>query len=57
MARWKRGQEVYEKLVSSLAEYTSNTDIIDPHQALAVAKSVIPEFIDGLRVCDVVLIH
>lgn len=57
MNRWRKGQEVYDKLVSSLAEYTSNTDIVDPHQALAMAKSAIPEFVDGLRVSDVTLIH
>ena len=55
MARWKRGQEIYEKLISNLGEYISEQT--SDSRALAYAKSSIPEFIDGLTVKDLNLIH
>lgn len=55
MARWKRGQEIYEKLISNLGEYISEQT--SASRALAYAKSSIPEFVDGLTVKDLNLIH
>jgi len=60
MARWKRGQEIYDKLMSNLTESVSNhNDIFNIGEAGAVAfaKTVVPEFINALRVAEVILIH
>lgn len=60
MARWKRGQEIYDKLMSSLAENVSNTHDtfgISEHGAIAYAKTLVPEFVNTLRVAEIILIH
>jgi hypothetical protein len=60
MARWKRGQEVYSKLMSNLAEAVSNhNDLfnISEDSAVAYAKTLVPEFVNTLRVAEVILIH
>lgn len=60
MARWKRGQEIYDKLVSNLAESVSNhNDTFDMSESsvLAFAKSCVPEFVNTLRVAEIILIH
>ena len=55
MSRWRKGQDIYEKLVSNLGEYISNQTT--ENRALAFAKTAIPDFIDGLTVKDLTLIH
>lgn len=60
MARWKRGQDIYDKLMCNLAESVSNhNDTFDMSEAsmLAFAKSCVPEFVNALRVAEVILIH
>ena len=60
MARWKRGQEVYDKLIANLAEAVSNhNDLfnIDQSSIVAFAKSCVPEFVNTLRVAEAILIH
>lgn len=60
MARWKRGQEIYDKLIASLAESVStanDTLIISDSSLVAFAKTCVPEFVNTLRVAEVILIH
>jgi len=59
MARWKRGQEIYDKLISNLAEYVSehNSSVISEASITAYAKTCVPEFINALKVSEVILIH
>lgn len=60
MARWKRGQEIYDKLISNLAEYVSahnDTFNISESSVMAYAKACVPEFVNTLRVADIILIH
>ena len=60
MARWKRGQEIYDKLVSNLIESVSNhndTFNIGEQGVITFAKSCVPEFVNTLRVAEVILIH
>jgi len=60
MARWKRGQEIYDKLIANLAESVSNhNDLFDIGESsiVAYAKSCVPEFVNTLRVAEVILIH
>jgi len=60
MAKWKRGQEVYDKLVSNLIESVSNhNDTFDLGESglVAFAKSSVPEFVNALRVAEVILVH
>ena len=61
MARWKKGQSIYNKLIDNLVEHVSNhyDDISNPRSSgvIAYAKTCVPEFIDGLTVCDLILIH
>jgi len=59
MARWKRGQEIYDKLISNLAEYVSenNPSIISEASITAYAKTCVPEFVNTLQVNEIILIH
>jgi hypothetical protein len=59
MARWKKGQEIYDKLISNLAEYVSehNPSFISEDSITAYAKACVPEFINTLKVNEVILIH
>lgn len=60
MARWNRGQEIYSKLISNLAESVSNhgdTFNISESNIIALAKTLVPEFINTLRVAEVILVH
>jgi len=60
MARWKRGQEIYDKLMANLVESVSNhSDTFDISESniIALAKTFVPEFINTLRVAEVILIH
>lgn len=60
MARWKRGQDIYIKLMSNLAENVSNTHDtfgMSEHNIVAYAKTLVPEFVNTLRVAEVILIH
>lgn len=63
MARWKKGQEIYDKLISSLAEYVSEQcEFFTIREAgeskvMEFAKISVPDFINGLRVQDLILIH
>lgn len=60
MARWKRGQEIYDKLIANLAESVSNhNDLFDIGESgiIAYAKTCVPEFVNTLRVAEIILIH
>lgn len=60
MARWRKGQELYDKLISNLAESVSNhndTFDISESSIIAFAKSCVPEFINTLRVSEAILVH
>jgi len=55
MSTWRKGQLVYEKLIENIAQYVSeqSTEV----KAIDYAKTIIPDFIGGLTVNDLVLIH
>lgn len=59
MARWKKGQDIYDKLISNLAEYVSeHTDsYISEASTTAYAKTCVPEFVNNLRINELILIH
>lgn len=60
MARWKRGQEIHDKLIANLAEAVSNhNDAFNMGESsiAAFAKSCVPEFVNTLRVAEAILIH
>lgn len=60
---WKRGQDIYSKLVSNLAEHVSNEcDFLTIKEAndekiINYAKAQVPEFIKDLKVKDVACLH
>lgn len=60
MARWKQGEELYNKLISNLTETVSNhSDIftLSDSKAISFAKDCVPEFIDNLKTGELILIH
>ena len=63
MARWKKGQELYERFISNLTEYVSEQcEFFTIREAkgnkvVEFAKVSIPDFINGLKVEDLTLIH
>ena len=61
MARWKKGQSLYTKLMDNLAEHVSNhyDDVMNPHHSgvIAYAKTSVVDFINHLKVEDLILIH
>ena len=59
MAKWSKGREVYEQLVSAIAESAALPDSIEP-MALSVvqkAKNLVPEYVSALRVQELVSVH
>jgi len=61
---WKKGQETYQKLIENIGAFvSSSTDegVLEfnhsPSKVVKYAKDIIPEFINGLRVMDIVAIH
>lgn len=55
MAKWRTGQDVYTKFIENLAEYVSeHCGTVDP---VVYGKQAIPEFVEQLKVKDIVLIH
>jgi len=59
MTRWKQGQDIYDQLIANLAEYTCehNSSVISESSVTAYAKACVPDFINALKVNEVVLIH
>lgn len=59
MARWKKGQEVYDKLISNLVEYvsTNNENVLDEERVIAFAKSGVFDFVNNIKVEKLALIH
>lgn len=56
MNKWHRGKETYEKLVDNIGAWvTSECD--DESAVIRKAKNIVPEFVSGLRVLDLVDIH
>ena len=61
MASWKKGQSTYQTLVSNIGAWvTEGVSEIGEHSETTVtanAKTVVPEFVSGLRVMDLTDIH
>lgn len=64
MPMWKKGQETYEKLIENIGAWVSsstNEGVLEfdhsPSKVIKYAQDIIPEFINGLRVMDLVAIH
>jgi hypothetical protein len=63
MAKWKKGQSVYNQLVTNLATFVSDKlDFLTAHQTkedqvVTYARARVPEFVDGLTVTDLLSIH
>ena len=63
MARWKQGESIYNQLVTNLAEYVSNQlDILTVRESKAervidFARAQVDEFVNSLKVSDLLLIH
>lgn len=63
MTRWRKGETIYNKLVSNLAEYVSNQlDILTVRESTATrvidfARAHVNEFVNELKVNDLLLIH
>jgi len=63
MARWKKGQEIYNKLISNLTEYVSEQcefyTIRESGESKVIefARVSIVDFVNGLKVDDLTLIH
>jgi len=61
MARWKKGQSIYTKLMDNLAEHVSThyDDVMNPHHSgvIAYAKTSVLDFINHLKVEELILIH
>ena len=63
MARWKKGQSVYSKLVSNLGEYVSEQceffTIRESGESKVIefARVSIVDFVNGLKVDDLLSIH
>ena len=56
MARHRKGQDTYEKLVANIGEYVSDLSTSEK-EVIAKAKASVPEFISQLRVLDLTDIH
>lgn len=60
---WKSGQSKYDTLISSITEYVSNQlDITTTRMAkdstvINMARGVVADFVNNLRVSDVISIH
>jgi len=61
MARHRKGQDTYETLISNIGSWvTEGVSDIGEHSESTVtanAKTVVPEFVSGLRVLDLTDIH
>ena len=63
MSKWKKGQDIYDKLITNLAEYVSeqceNFTLRESGEDKVVefAQVSVLDFINGLRVEDLTLIH
>lgn len=59
MARWKKGQEVYDKLMDNLVEYvsTNNENVLDEERVIEFAKSGVFDFVNNIKVEELALIH
>lgn len=61
MSRWKKGQDTYNTLVENIGAWVtsgvSNGVEHSESKVIADAKSVVPEFVSGLRVLDLTDIH
>ena len=56
MARHRKGQDTYEKLVANIGEYVSDSSTSEK-EVVAKAKTSVPDFIGGLKVLDLTDIH
>lgn len=56
---WKKGQNVYNLLIQSIAEHCSEACAFfeDEGRVVGYAKAQIPEFVEGLTVLNLTLIH
>lgn len=64
MAQWKKGQDVYERLTHNIGEWLSSCadeGVLEvnrtPNKVVDLAKTIIPDFVSGLKVADVIDIH
>jgi len=63
MARWNKGEELYDKLISNLAEYVSeqceNFTLRESgnNKVIEFAKVSVFDFVNELKVEDMALIH
>ena len=63
MARWKKGQSVYNQLVSNLGEYVSEQcefytiKEAGESKVIEFARVSVIDFVNGLKVEDLLLIH
>ena len=63
MAKWKKGQSIYNQLVTNLTTFVSDSmDFLTTHQAkedrvITYARAHVPEFVNGLTITDLLSIH
>ena len=56
MARHRKGQDTYEKLIANIGEYVSDLSTSEK-EVIAKAKTSVPDFVSGLKVLDLTDIH
>lgn len=62
--KWKNGQDTYHQLVNNISQWVASSESEGVGEfnrteksIIQFAKTIIPEFIEGLRISDLISIH